>query len=305
MSASRSYLYVPADRQDMVSKAASRGADALILDLEDAVVPAHKEVARQAVRAVLASGACGAVAVWARVNPPGPAGGDGAARGCGQTHGEGLVGDLRADLDAVVRNGLAGIVVAKCESPGALALTIGEMRRLESERGLAQTKVVALIESAAGLSNCEMLARVDGVTRLQLGEADLASSLGLDVSDGEEELLPARHRVVLAAAAAGLEPPVGSVSREVADLERLRGSTERLRRLGFLGRAVIHPAQIAVVHQVFTPSEEALNQARQLVSAYEAAVAQGSGALLDGQGRMVDEAVLRSARRLLEFGDRP
>jgi citrate lyase subunit beta / citryl-CoA lyase len=288
----RSYLYVPGDRPDMVGKAAARGADALILDLEDSVVPEHKEMARRTVREALGSGTLSGVSVWARVNPTGPG------------RGRHWSGELSSDLEAVTHRGLSGIVVAKCESGQALSLGIAELRRLEAERGLAPVDVVALIESAAGLSNCEALARLDGVSRLQLGEADLVSSLGLDVSDSEEELLPARHRVVLASAAADLAPPAGSVSPEVYDIERLRTTTERLRRLGFLGRAVVHPAQIPVVHDVFTPSDAAVAQARDLVSAYAAAVNEGSGVLLDERGRMVDEAVIRSARRLIELRER-
>ena len=108
-----------------------------------------------------------------------------------------------------------------------------------------------------------------------------------------------RSSVVLASAAAGIEPPVGPVSTNFRDLDALRHSTEALARLGYLGRACIHPAQAAVVNEVFTPSAEVVESARALIERYDAAVAAGEGVFTDDSGRMVDLAVVRQARRAL------
>ena len=135
--------------------------------------------------------------------------------------------------------------------------------------------------------------------RLQVGEADLKADTGIEPGDDERELLWVRSQVVLASAAAGIDPPVGPVSTNFRDLDALRASTEAVRRLGYRGRACIHPAQIAVVHEVFTPSPEQVDAAQALIAAYDAAVAAGSGVLLGPDGRMVDEAVVRQARRLV------
>ena len=283
----RSYLYVPADRREVVAKCGRRGADAVILDLEDGVAPGRKDAAREIACTALVEGIDGADQIWARVSSPQSGGG----------------GALAADLDAVLRPGLSGVLVAKCDSASEIELAISQISALGAERGLVDgLNVAALIESAAGLLACEAIARSPGLARLQIGEADLAASLGLDVSPDESELLPARHRVVVCAAAAGLEPPVGPVSTELRDLDRLRQTTDRLRRLGFIGRAVIHPRQIAIVNEVFTPSAERIEAAKRIVETFEEAVRDGRGALVDDAGRMVDEAVVCSSRRVLELG---
>jgi len=137
------------------------------------------------------------------------------------------------------------------------------------------------------------------VRRLQVGEADLRADIGVTLGDDERELLTVRSMVVLASAAAGIEPPVGPVSTQFTDLDALRDSTRALARLGYVGRACIHPAQCAVVNEVFTPSAEQVAAARDLVARYEAAIAAGQGVFTDDRGRMVDLAVVRAAHRTL------
>ncbi|BCJ76713.1 CoA ester lyase [Catellatospora sp. IY07-71] len=294
----RSYLYVPGDAPAKLAKALTVGADALIVDLEDAVPPAAKETARETVAAFVATAASGSFGetartpsdhravspklprVWVRVNP-GEAG--------------------HADAAAVVGAGLAGVCLAKTESVAQLAALDGVLTRLERRAGLAPggVRVVPLLESAAAVLDAPALARGPRVARLQLGEADLAADLGVTLGPDERELLWARSHTVLASAAAGIAPPVAPVSVNFRDLDTLRGSTLALKRLGFRGRACIHPAQLPVVHEVFTPAESEVAAARDLVRRYEQAIRDGSGVCLDERGRLVDEAVVRSARRLL------
>lgn len=267
----RSALYVPGDQPRKLAKAAGYGADSLIVDLEDAVPPHAKDLARDTVADWLAGldGESGGPRVWVRVNP-GPAG--------------------LADLEAVASPAVTGICVAKAESVEGLA---------ELDAALAGHPGIVLcpiLESAAAVLAAPLLARAPRVARLQLGEADLKADLGVETGPDERELLWARSQVVLASAAAGLGAPLAPVSTVLDDPEALRASTRALRRLGFHGRACVHPAQIPVVHEVFTPSPEEVARARDLVARFEAAA---GGVLVDGGGRMVDEAVVRQARRVL------
>ncbi len=297
----RSYLYVPGDAPAKLAKALTVGADALIVDLEDAVPPSSKASARQTAAAFIADVAAGGVGsfgetgrtatdvpavspklprVWVRVNP----------------------GELGyRDAEAVVGEGLAGLCVAKAESAAQLAALDEVLSELERRAGLAPgtVRVAPLLESAAAVLAAPAIARAPRVARLQLGEADLAADLGVTLGPDERELLWARSQVVLAGAAAGIAPPVAPVSVNFRDPDALRASTLALKRLGFRGRACIHPAQLPVVHEVFTPAESELAAARDLLRRHEQAVRDGSGVCLDERGRLVDEAVVRSARRLL------
>jgi citrate lyase subunit beta / citryl-CoA lyase len=283
---SRSHLYVPGDRATVIAGAGRRGADAIILDLEDAVAPTQKTQARSTVAAAIAAGIEGAREIWVRVNSPSVAAGE----------------FVVTDLEAVALPGLSGIVVAKVESVEEIEFVTETLERLELGRALpTPLKVAVLIESALGLQRCEEIAAAKRVSRIGLGETDLGASLGLDVSDNEAELLPIRSRIVVAAAAAGIEPPVASVFTEITNLTRLRTTTERLRRLGFIGRAAIHPSQVEIIHAVFTPSKEQLGNAERLVASFDTARSLGTGVLVGDDGRMIDEAVVRSARLLLEI----
>lgn len=268
----RSYLYVPGDAPDKLGKALGRGADALIVDLEDAVPPAGKDAARAAVRAWLDAAEPGPVEIWVRVNP----------------------GELReADIRAVAASPrLTGLVLAKVETAGELDV----VDALLTEIGADRLPVVPLLESAAAVLRAPRIAAAPRVARLQVGEADLRADTGITPGDDERELLWVRSQVVLASAAAGIDPPVAPVSTDFRDLDALRASTLGLARLGYVGRACIHPAQIAVVNEVFTPADDEVAWARDLVTRFEAA---GTGVLLDSSGRMVDEAVVRQARRIL------
>ncbi len=281
MALPRSYLYVPGDQPRMLARALDRGADAVIVDLEDAVAHAAKAKARAAVAEWLRSLDSGEeIEIWVRINS-GPIGHD--------------------DAIAVVGPRLTGVVVAKTESPDELVSLDKVLRPAEAVEGLVTgtVAVVPLLESAAAVLAASSIARAPRVRRLQLGEADLRADLGLPPRDGDTELLYARSHVVLVSAAGGLTPPVAAVSTDFQDLDRLRASTKDLARLGFVGRACIHPAQVGVVNEVFTPTPDEVDRARALVARFEQAGESHDGVVLDDDGRMVDEAVVRQARRLL------
>jgi citrate lyase subunit beta/citryl-CoA lyase len=280
----RSWLYVPGDQPDKLSKAGARGADALIADLEDAVAMAYKERGRRMVGEWLTSQKPQGVQVWVRVN----------------------IGEhMAADLDAVVRPGLDGVCLPKAASSEDLERLDMALSVRERSAGMAEgsVPVVPLIESGLGVLAVADVARAPRVAALAMGEADLAADLGMDPSADERELWPIRAQVVVASAAARLDRPVAPVSIDFRDLEAYRSSTELLRRMGFGGRPAIHPAQIAVINEVFTPSEQQIEWARRVVELLDRAVRAGTGVTVDDRGRLLDEAIVRQARRVLDMVD--
>jgi len=270
----RSALYVPGDAPDKLARALERGADEIIVDLEDAVIPAKKDAARDAVRTwlhdlpVLAE-----VGVWVRVNS-----------------GDLRETDVRATADAPA---LTGFMIAKAETAEELV----QLDRLLSSIG-STAAVVPLLESAGSILRASEIAGAPRVQRLQIGEADLRADLGITPGPDERELLFTRTQVVVASAAAGIAPPIAPVSTEFRDLDAFRESTEALARLGFVGRACIHPGQVAVANDVFTPTPEQVESALALLARFEEGT---TGVGVDADGRFVDEAVLRQARRLLSL----
>lgn len=268
----RSALYVPGDAADKLAKALDRGADEIIVDLEDAVAPPAKDAAREQVRVwlhdlpMLAN-----VGIWVRLNT-----------------GDLRASDVRAIADAPA---LTGVMVAKTETAEELV----ELDRLLTSLG-SSAAVVPLLESAASVLNAVAIARAPRVQRLQIGEADLRADMGVTPGDDERELLHVRSHVVLASTAAGIAPPIAPVSTNFRDLDAFRASTEALARLGFVGRACIHPAQVEIANEVFTPSEEQVNSSRALVEKWER---DGAGVAVDDRGQFVDEAVIRQARLVL------
>jgi citrate lyase subunit beta/citryl-CoA lyase len=300
----RSFLYVSADRPDHLAQAGRRGADALIVDLEDAVAPDRKQIARDGLDAWLATTEVRApvtapmtapltvptaaptaaptavlttVPIWVRVN-------------AGQLGLEDL-----AQLAHHQR--IEGFCLAKTEGPESVRAVDALLTRLGSTAALAP-----VLEDAGALFAAREIAAAPRVRRLQLGEADLRASVGLWPGPDDADLLWARSQVVFASAAAGIEPPLGPVSTNFTDLAALRESTNRLRRLGFFGRACIHPAQLAVVNEIFTPTQPELDAARALLQTYER---QAGGAGIGPDGTMIDEAVIRAARRALAQGGQP
>lgn len=269
----RSYLYVPGDRPDRLEKALSKAGDAVIADLEDAVAPSRKDLALTTVLAWLDALAPGTQA-WVRV-----------------AAGDRAVEELSA-LGECPR--LDGVVLAKAS-----------VARVEqADRVLpARLPVAGLVETAAALLELPALAHHPRVAHLGSGEADLAAELG--IGPGETTVLgPVRAQIVIASAAAGCAAPTGPVHLDLRDLDGLRASTAALKQAGFGARSAIHPDQVAVIEEVFTPTATEAETARETVQAWDAAVADGTGVAVDARGRMVDEAVVRLARRVVATADR-
>lgn len=264
----RSYLYVPGDQPDKLAKADERGADALIVDLEDSVPLARKAEARAILAGWLGARGERDPPVWVRVSS-----------------GAMLADDIAAIADASI----AGVSLAKATLDG-----LARLDRLLDARGLA---VIALMETADAILGARAIAEHPRVVRLAIGEADLAAELAIETSSDGREMWFARQTVVLASAAAGIESPVGPVSTEFRDQAALRTTTETLRRMGFGARAAIHPAQVAIINEAFTPSADEVDAAQRIIERFAAA---GGAACTDDDGRMIDEAIVRSARRVLD-----
>ncbi|MFI9638641.1 HpcH/HpaI aldolase/citrate lyase family protein [Micromonospora sp. NPDC051925] len=278
----RSYLYVPGDRADLVGRAGERGADALVLDLEDAVTPAHKERARRTVADAL-TGPSGTGQRWVRINSD----------------------QVEADV-GVLSPAAAGVWVPKAE-PELLRAVDRALGAVERRLGLAERTfgVVALIETARGVLTAPQVAAAPRVLRLGLGEADLAGELGLQPGPDRVEFAPIRSQVVVASAAAGIVAPVGPVETALRDPQRLERTTGLLLRQGFRARSAIHPGQLATINAVFTPTPAEVAAARAVLDALDRAGRDGSGVAVDADGRLLDRAVVRAAAEVVRRAEGP
>jgi len=262
----RSFLFAPGNDERKLRKALSSGADAVIADLEDAVTPAEKGEARALAVRVLAE-ADGDALRLVRVNAAGSEW-------------------IDADVGAVGSAGLDGLVL-----PKATAAAVGAVQGLG-------VPVVAIVETPAGLRGAFELAATAAVEALVLGAIDLGLALGLESREDGLELLFARSTLVVDSAAAALRGPIDQVWTALSDDTGLRRDCELARSLGFRGKACIHPKQVPVVNDAFSPSSEELARARDVVRAYEDAAANGRGAVAF-DGEMIDLPVVERARQLL------
>jgi citrate lyase subunit beta/citryl-CoA lyase len=260
----RSYLFVPGDRPERYAKALAAGADAVIVDLEDAVAPAAKENARASLRAWLTA-LTPATPVLVRVNSADSAW-------------------FAGDIALAGLPGVAGIVLPKAERPDHIA-------RLMQQGARA---VLPLIESALGFHHAHELARQPGVERLLFGSIDFSVDLGL--TEGVEELQYFRSQLVLVSRLAGILPPVDGVTTTLDDSGRIAEDTRRARRCGFGGKLCIHPRQVAHVNAAFAPSAEETAWAARVLQAVE----NTDGAAVALDGKMVDRPVILQAQAIID-----
>ena len=267
-----SFLFIPATRPERLGKAMGSGADMVIADWEDAVAPADKEGARQALaQAVEALEGAQRARLLVRINAEGT-----------PWHAE----DLRA-LAQLVEMGVAGAVVSKAER----AQTLHAVARAAG----AQAALLPLIESVAGLDAAAALAAAPQVVRLAFGHLDFQVDAGMACGQDEEELLPVRMALVLASRRAGIGAAVDGVTVDMCNPERLALDATRARRMGFGGKLCIHPAQVQPLHAVFDPDTAAVTQAQRL----RQALAEAGGGVCVLDGRMVDAPVLHMAQQTL------
>jgi citrate lyase subunit beta/citryl-CoA lyase len=285
MKPMRSMLFTPGHRLDLIHKAESSGADAVIADLEDAVAPEMKSTARNTVAALDGL----AVQLYVRVNSEAPLGYDSA---------------LWADVAAAARADADGVVVPKAEDPTLMRRIDGALTVLELETGRVPGKIaiVPLIESAAGvLAARELLQSSPRIRAVLFGsgeDGDLVADLGCRWSPEGTSLMYARSHVLLAARATGIEP-MDAVFMDFRNDAGLRAEAELARDLGYVGKAAIHPAQVGIINDVFVPTAEELAHHERIVREFDAAVASGS-ASINVDGRMVDIAVARVSQGILD-----
>ncbi|MFF5361828.1 HpcH/HpaI aldolase/citrate lyase family protein [Streptomyces scabiei] len=287
----RSLLFVPGTRTDWLPKARAAGADAAVLDLEDAVPAAHRPSARAGVSEAVARAAAapadraGGMALFVRVNP--------------------LDGWAEAEeLRAVVRPGLAGVVLPKVRSAQDVRLADRLLGWCEREQGLppGQVALVPLLETARALREAYDIARaaprIAYLGALTAPGGDVERAVGYRWSPEGTETTALRSRVLLDVRAAGVPCPVGGVWTRVGDLPGLRAFAEQNRSLGYEGMMAIHPSHVPVINEVFSPGPAELARCAELIAAVEAAQGDGRGAVTF-RGEMVDEAMAVTARLVL------
>ena len=274
----RSTLILPANVPRFVEKAHTRGADAICLDLEDSVLPRDKAAARDALAAAVPQAGRGGADVLVRINRPWEL--------------------AYRDLDAAVIPGVACIVLPKTEAPEDVYALDRLIEDRELARGLTRGSVqlAVKLESARGLLRADEIAGASPrIATISPGTEDFAADLGIEPTADGWELAYSRARVVVVAAAHRIEP-TGLLGRtsDFTDLDGFRRAAERARMLGYRGASCIHPSQVPILNEVFSPSAQALDAAARVVEQAEAA----AGAF-EFDGRMADIATVERARRLL------
>lgn len=285
----RSWLYAPGNNTKLLDRVFIAGADAVILDLEDAVPFAEKARARELVaETVRLRQGQDAPVVSVRINHP-------------------ETGLMEDDISAVVQPGLEVIRVPKMEH----ASTVRDIDRLigeaESNAGMpvGGIPIICSLETAVGVWNVlEIAQSTPRVMSLGLGDLDFLRDVNATSSAERTETLYARSRIVLASRVAGIRPPTDGVFPHLQDEETLARTTREAKALGFFGRTVLHPKQLDVIHQVFTPSAEEVERARNLIDAANRAVADGLGVIQLPNGEFVDPPVVARAQNLLDLADR-
>ena len=278
-------LFVPADTDRFLAKAGQRGADALILDLEDAVALPAKAAARANLAAFVPRlQADAGLPIYVRVNNE--------------------PGLLAADLEAAIAAGADGLLLPKVDTAEQVVRLDADMRRLEIEadRRPGGMRVVALLESPLAICNALAIAQSSPrLSALLFGPEDFGAASGIE-SAPEGMAMPAQM-MALAAGAAGLQPMglPGTVA-EFTDLEAYRAVAMKARRIGMRGAICIHPSQVPVINEVFGGTAEEADRARRLLDVFDASAAAGRGAVAH-EGRMIDEPIAVRARRFLQRYD--
>lgn len=282
----RSLMSVPVNIPKFVDKAHLRGADAIMLDLEDAIPPAEKEKARTLIKDAIPLVARGGADVTVRINKD-----------------DELISN---DVDASVHPGLNGIVLPKTESPEDVHSLEQQVEKLEADRGISKGSVQfhILIETPRGLLRVEDIAgSSDRILSMAIGMEDYCMELGVEPSaDGMEIFYPV-SRIVTVCKAMGIKPLglFGSIGN-FGDLEGFERSAERARQVGCEGAACIHPGQVAVLNRVFSPKADKIEYAKRIAKAFEDGVSIGT-ASVNVDGKMVDIPIYNRAKAILEKYD--
>src|SRR6185312_14840170 len=277
----RSLMFVPVTVDKFVKTGADKGADAIILDLEDAVAPSQKDHARTLIEGAIPHVSRNGADVVVRVNRPWRM--------------------LVRDVEAAVIPGVKALMLTKVDSAEHVQAVASVVHELESERGLpaGSMKFIVLVEDANGFFRMEQIARSSPrIVGMSLGSEDFAADVGMQ-SEPEALFYPKQH-MLFAARAAGVLPMgfVGSIA-DFKDQEAFRAIVRRSKRLGFVCASAIHPLQVPVLNEECSPSAAEVERAERKVAAYDAAFAAGLGAV-QFEGAMIDVPVVNRARTVLQ-----
>jgi len=271
----RSHLFVPGNDERKLLKSSKIAVDALIVDWEDSVLSEHKAFARNLTKSLLRQGGLIKPFTLIRLNSV-------------------STPDFEADCDALRGIIVGGVLLSKCDSATDIQALDNVLDRNFPER---QVQIYALIESAAGIVNASAIAassrRLKG---LAFGAEDFCADTGISRTPGEIELLYARSVLVTTSRAFRLQA-IDSPCMNVKDEAKLKFEAQAARNLGFTGKLAIHPSQVPILNEIFTPNRQEIERARKIVEAFSAS---GSG-VITHEGSVVDEAVVRGARQILDM----
>ena len=278
----RSALFVPANVPRFVEKAHTRGADAIILDLEDSVPPAAKHEAREMVRDDMRQCARGGADIIVRINHPSTM--------------------AKADLEKCVWPGLDCIMFPKAESPREIEMLDRMLGDLEARRQMpiGSVQLWIIIESALGLHNAQAIALAsERIVAIGLGAEDFTRDIGVEPTPNGRELLFGKMQMIVVARIAGVQP-VGTLASmaDYRDTERLARVIQDSRQMGFMGSSCIHPAQVELLNTHFSPTAGEVNYARRVIAAFEQAEAENRGSV-GVDGKMVDIPVVERAQHVI------
>jgi citrate lyase subunit beta/citryl-CoA lyase len=282
----RSWMFVPGHRQRMIDKAFGLNADAIMLDIEDGVAPNEKDAARKNIAESLGrEKAPGSPARYVRINAIGHA-------------------RMDADLEAVIRPGLEGLVCPKVDTPDEVRKIDGVLNDREPKNRLEKSSVKLLIaiESPKGLLNAPAIAASSTrVAGLLFGAEDFGREIGLPtVREGEaRDLIYARSSMVIAAASSHVQA-VDGVWIDLNDSPGLLGFARQSRQLGFSGMSCIHPSQVDAINTTFSPTAEEIEYCQKVLQAFEEANARGDGSIAFG-GQLIDRPIVERARRTIDM----
>jgi citrate lyase beta subunit len=282
----RSWMFVPGHRQRMIDKALGLNADAIMLDIEDGVAPDEKDTARKNIAESLGREKTpGSPARYVRINAIGHA-------------------RMEADLEAVVRPGLEGLVCPKVDTAEEVQQIEAILNHKEPMNKLdkGSVRLLIAIESPKGLLNAPAIAAASSrITGIIFGAEDFGREIALPaVREGEaRDLIYARSAIVIAAAAAHVQA-VDGVWVDLNDSAGLLGFAKQSRQLGFSGMSCIHPSQVGAINTTFSPTAEEIDYCRKVLQAFEEANAQGDGSIAFG-GQLIDRPIVERARRTMEM----
>lgn len=273
----RSLLFVPGDNESKLRKAAGVPADALVIDWEDAVLPEQKPHARERTLHALSERSAYPQTVLVRLNAV-------------------ETDEFEADCQALANCVPDGLMIPKCSSPDHADKIAAFLERTDPE---GRCSIYALIESAAGVVRAPEIANCSPrVAALAFGAEDFSAQMGIHRSENDIELLYARSAVVTAARA-GAREAYESPCLDFRNLDRVRDGAHRARNLGFSGQLAIHPGQVPILNEVFSPTEGEIAEAQRILDTF---AKQGTG-VMAVEGKVVDEPVLRRARRILQLAE--